>query len=62
MWLSMRQTTTVMLIQLPAAQSCKSVDVFNFWQTKKAAGSKWADFQHRQQSILAEPWKASRWT
>lgn len=51
-----------MLIQLPAGQSCKCVDVFNLWQTKKAAGSKRADFQHGQQSILAEPWEASRWT
>lgn len=58
MWLSTGQAAAVLLTQLPAHDS--SINVFNLWQIKKTAGSKWTDFQHWQQSIPSEPRETPR--
>lgn len=49
MWLSTGQAAPVLI---PAHDS--SIHIFNLWQIKKTAGSKWTDFQHWQQSISSE--------
>lgn len=58
--LSTGQAVAVILIQLPAHDSY--INVFNLWQIKTTAGSKWTDFQHGQQSIPSEPRETPRWT
>lgn len=57
-WLSTGQAAVVPPVQLPALDS--SIPVFNLWQVKKTAGSKWTHFQHWQQSISPEPREAPR--